>query len=284
MEKIVKTCFVFQTDSDIVNQVYKENNNYIIEYNETGDKNYCAIYFSSNDIYYPNNEDIFRKRIVEKNFYEWYNTRIEKAYKHIFVRDVFKQWYLSGINSNIDSQEKLFDYLKKETYGYNIINVGSSAGGYAAILYGSLLKAERVLAFNPQFEIASLLSSTSEFTNPLIFRCKDKKGMFYDIKDMLSSNTRIFYFLSLNSKWDAEQSLYVGKKKNLYRIKFKTSHHGIPFLKVALKKVINLDVNNLIEYSAYNHNPILFTIKMVGVKQTIKGICQQIKSSYAKRK
>ena len=108
--------FVFQTDSDIVRNVYDTQHNYLIEYNEQcKDKTYCAVYFCSNDLYYPNVEDIFRKRIVEKNFFEWYNLRIEKAYKHIFVRDVFKQWYLSGINQSIDSPERLIEFLKNET-------------------------------------------------------------------------------------------------------------------------------------------------------------------------
>ena len=166
--------FVFQTDSDIVRNVYDTQHNYLIEYNEQcKDKTYCAVYFCSNDLYYPNVEDIFRKRIVEKNFFEWYNLRIEKAYKHIFVRDVFKQWYLSGINQSIDSPERLIEFLKNETDGYRTIMSGSSAGGYAAILYGSILKVERVFAFNPQVELTSLLTKSNEKTNPLIFRLKE---------------------------------------------------------------------------------------------------------------
>lgn len=284
MEKIVKTCFVFQTDSDIVNQVYNEKDNYIIEYNETGDKKYCAVYFSSNDIYYPNNEEIFRKRIIEKDFFEWYNTRIKKAYKHIFVRDVFKQWYLCGINSNINSQEKLFDFLKKETFGYNIINVGSSAGGYAAILYGSLLKAEKVLAFNPQFEINSLLIRSSETVNPLVFRLKNIRSNYFDIKNINFDNTIIFYFMSNNSKWDIEQSSHIGNTNNLYKISFKTSHHGIPFLKVALPKVINLGINDLVYFSKKEYNPFVFTIKMVGIIKAFNGFVTQIYNAYKKRK
>lgn len=284
MEKIVKTCFVFQTDSDIVNQVYKKNDNYIIEYNEIGDKNYCAIYYSSNDIYYPNNEEIFRKRIVDKNFYEWYNTRIEKAYKHIFVRDVFKQWYLCGINSKIDSQQKLFEFLKKETNGYKIINVGSSAGGYAAILYGSLLKAERVLAFNPQFEINSLLHRSTEAINPLVFRLNNIRSNYFDIKNIDFNNTIVFYFISCKSKWDIEQNSHIGEKENLYKISFSTSHHGIPFLKVALSKVINLNKKELISFSKINHNPFVFTIKMVGLIKTLNGFISQVYKAYKKRK
>ncbi len=284
MEKIVKTSFVFQTDSDIVNQVYKENDNYIIEYNETGDKNYCAIYFSSNDIYYPNNEEIFKKRIIDKNFFEWYNTRIEKAYKHIFVRDIFKQWYLSGINSKIDSQEKLFDFLKKETYGYNIINVGSSAGGYAAILYGSLLKAEKVLAFNPQYEINSLLVRSTEAINPLVFRLKNICSNHFDLKNIDFNNTIVFYFMSCNSKWDIEQNIHIGDKDNIYKIGFNTSHHGIPFLKIALPRVINLSKDKLIGFSKKNHNPFVFTIRMVGLIKTLNGFIRQIYLAYKKRK
>ena len=139
MEKLDNT-YVFQTDSETVRRVYETNNNYLIEYSKGGDADTCAIYFSSNDIYYPNLEGIFTKRIVNKNFYEWYHTRINRASKHIFIRDVFKQWYLAGINAKIDSPEKLAAFLKQETQDYtNVITLGSSAGGYAAILYGSLI-------------------------------------------------------------------------------------------------------------------------------------------------
>ena len=64
---------MFQIDSKIVRSVYATEPNYIIDYDESSEENVCAIYFSSNDIYFPNTEEIFRKRIVEKNFFEWYS-------------------------------------------------------------------------------------------------------------------------------------------------------------------------------------------------------------------
>ena len=73
MEKLDNT-YVFQTDSEIIRGVYETNNNYLIEYSKDGNADTCAIYFSSNDIYYPNSEEIFTKRIVNRNFYEWYHT------------------------------------------------------------------------------------------------------------------------------------------------------------------------------------------------------------------
>lgn len=88
MEIANQSCFVFQTDSKIVQDVYRNQPNYLIEYNtQCTNKDYCAVYFCSNDIYYPNTEEIFKKRIIEKNFFEWYGSRIKKAYKHIFIRD-----------------------------------------------------------------------------------------------------------------------------------------------------------------------------------------------------
>ena len=49
----------FQADSDMVWSVYQNNSNYKIEYDDKcADKDYCAVYFCSNDIYFPNNEEI----------------------------------------------------------------------------------------------------------------------------------------------------------------------------------------------------------------------------------
>ena len=284
MEEMNKSCYVFQVDSDIVQQIYVKRDNFLIEYDDKGDKNWCAIYFCSNDIYYPNTEEIFRKRIVEKNFFEWYHSRINRAYKHIFVRDVFKQWYLTGINARINTPEKLTEFLRKETEGYNIVTVGSSAGGYAAILHGSLLNAKYVLAFNPQFEIKSLLQTTTEEKNPILFRNSSVIGEYFDILKYINVGTEIFYFGSNRSKWDVEQSIYIGVKPNIYSIKFKSSHHGIPFLKVALPVVLNLNMEKLKGLSGKIHNSIWFTYKMVGLIDTVVGFYKQLYSAYQKRK
>lgn len=285
METLKSTYHVFQTDSDIVNKVYQEQNNYLIEYDKKGDKEWCAIYFCSNDIYYPNTKEIFQKRIIDKNFFEWYHSRINKAYKHIFIRDIFKQWYLAGINININSPKKLIDFLIKETHGYKVITIGSSAGGYAAILYGSFINTQYVLAFNPQYELKSLLERSSEAINPLLFRIKDERIQYFDITTYINRQTNIFYFYSNASKWDREQNKHLIKDTpNLYKITFNTKHHGIPFLKVALPKVLNLNIEKLKSLSKNTHNPIWFTIQMVGIRKTLSGLYKQIKQSYLNRK
>ena len=197
---------MFQIDSEIVRSVYINQPNYKIEYNNSCKANICAIYFSSNDIYYPNNEEIFRKRIVEKNFFEWYNTRIN-ARKHIFVRDIFKQWYLEGINAKLDSPEKIFEWLKGETEGYEVVTVGSSAGGYSAVLYGSLLKAQKVIAFNAQFSLKAIADESGEECNPLVFKYKNNdRSKYFELKDKLSDSVNYFYFLSVGCEEDMLQA------------------------------------------------------------------------------
>lgn len=269
--------FVFQCDSNIVKRIYNERDNYLIEYDDNcATKEYCTIYFSSNNIYFPNTESTFEKRIVKKNSYEWYGLRTPQSHKHIFVRDIQKQWYIEGINKQINTPEKLLDWLKQEAKGYKIICLGSSAGGYAAVLYGSLLNADRVLTFNGQFEINGLLSSTTEDENPLLFRNKDTStARYFDIKPYINPHISIFYFTSLHSPWDKTQCKHIADVNSIIRIGFKTSHHGVPFFKCCLSTIVNSDKRKLIKMSLNSHHPFCFSIKLIGVFLTIKGIYKQ---------
>lgn len=279
---------MFQIYSEIVRSVYINQQNYKIEYNNSCKKNICAIYFSSNDIYYPNNEEIFRKRIVEKNFFEWYNTRIN-ARKHIFLRDIFKQWYLEGINAELDSPEKIFEWLKRETEGYEVVTVGSSAGGYSAVLYGSLLKAQKVIAFNAQFSLKAIADESGEKCNPLVYKYKNTdRSKYFELKDKISDSVNYFYFLSVGCENDMLQATKLFTPpippKSFNCLRFKTAHHGIPFLKVALVKVLNMGEKDLKGFSKKKNHPIWFTIRMVGVRKTITGFVLQAYKAYRKRR
>ena len=287
MEKVNGQGFVFQVDSDIVQDVYKNDANYLVEYDESVSVcDTCAVYFSSNDIYFPNTEEVFRKRIKENNFFEWYKCRIANTHKHIFIRDVFKQWYLAGINAEISNIDEMIEWLKDETKDYSrIVTVGSSAGAFAAILLGSVLGASRVLAFNPQFVLDTLLSVSTETINPLVFRLKDSKfRKYFDIRPYINGNVPIFYFYSNKSKWDVEQHSLLEADASVHEIVFKSSHHGIPFLKVALPEVINSSDDTLINFSRKVQSPLWFTIGRVGIVKTIQGLIRQMYQAYKKRR
>lgn len=91
--------YSFQVDSGIAIKAYTELDNYSIQESEV-DSNICAVYFSSNEIYYPNTESVFERDIFKKNRFEWFGCRIKDAEKHIFSRDVRNQWYLTGISAS----------------------------------------------------------------------------------------------------------------------------------------------------------------------------------------
>lgn len=95
-------------------------------------------FFSSNNIYYPNTQDQLEDTI-EKNKFEWENIAKSKSIltkygKMIFVRDMWKQWYINGINQKIDSVEKVIEFLRTETENMRVTTVGNSSGGYMATL------------------------------------------------------------------------------------------------------------------------------------------------------
>ena len=268
--------YVFQVDSELVNSVYDNQDNYLIESSSekaAEQKKYCAIYFSSNNLYYPNTEAEFNNAIVAKNRFEWYGTRIEKASKHIFLRDVFKQWYLKGVNAKINHPDALLEFLKQETKGFEIITLGSSSGGFAAVYYGQLLAAETTYSFNGQYEVDSLLRKSSKEVDPILFRNQNDTNLrtYYDIFKVIKAPSKIFYFRSNKSEWDVEQYTHI-KDLGINTFSFNTSHHGIPFAKTALPKVLNMDLSKINKFRNRNLNPVIFSFQVAGFKQTMKAV------------
>lgn len=235
------------------------------------------MYFTSHNLFYPDTIECFEKAIKEKDRYEWTRIKINRASKHIFLRDIFKIWYVKGINSKINSIPLILDFLKKETEGYDeIVMIGSSAGGTAAALFGSMLNADIVFDFNGQWEINS---SIKKFNIEKLIKLKEEYGIYYDLLNLVYDQNNIFYFVSEKSKWDSDQFIHSQKLK-INRLFFKTLHHGVPFLKVAIPVVLNMSRNELSSLSSRHYNPFFFTLKCVGLKQTIRGLYNQIIKKY----
>lgn len=276
MEKID---YVFQTDSEIIENTYIQNSNYLIEYSDKKEliDKYCIIYFSSHNIYDKNDEETFRTQVLKKNKFEWYNTRILKGSKHIFIRDIKKQWYLTGINYRINTIEKLYEFLQAESNGYKIITLGSSAGGFAAILIGSMLNAETILTFNGQFLLSDLLSDSSkklssEKIDPIIHREKNnfEINKYFSLRPYIKDSKNILYFYSDRSEWDVIQFNHISDFRNIQFIAFRTKHHGIPFLKTNLSSVLNMPIEKIHVFVGKINSPIIFSIKIDGLLKTVK--------------
>ncbi len=72
--------------------------------------------------------------------------------------------------------------------------------------------------------------------------------------------------------------------KSLCCLKFSTAHHGIPFLKVALGRVLNMSDGELRKYASKRNNPLWFTVNIVGCFKTMSGFLEQAYRAYRKRR
>jgi hypothetical protein len=69
----------------------------------------------------------------------------------IFLKDTLNSNYHKGVSGLSTDVDGTLEYLKKATQGYQkTIFLGNSGGGYAAILFGSLVSVTHVIAFVPQ--------------------------------------------------------------------------------------------------------------------------------------
>lgn len=271
----------FQIHSREVLSVYNNDRNILIEDGECPDGP-VIIYFTSHDLYYPNNSVSFHKSVIIGNRYEWRNLKIPGASKHIFVRDVFKQWYLRGINAHTNTLDKLCELLKGYIDKSEVITIGSSAGGSMAVYFGALLNAKKTIAFSPQIDLTKLIRTEYGKThNPIVVQ------MSSSLPDILSHiatsacNFMVFFPAKRNS-YDENQLESInqyfksGLPPNFNLLLFDTSHHGIPFPKAALKSVLNPGWIPKNKYISKISNPILFSIEEAGFIKTINGMASQL--------
>jgi hypothetical protein len=265
----VKTSDIFQIDSNAVKNALADLDNYKVIYSDRPgvDKNRCVIYFSSNEIYYPNTGKSFDESIIKKDKYEWKNNLLPGAGKHILVRDIQKQWYINGISAQCNTPALLVEKLRELTKGYTIFTVGSSAGGFGALLFGSLLGAKRIYAFNAQMDLRVIMKSSDETIDPLLFRYQSDPVMsqFFNISGFLKEDIEYFYFQSANSQMDLDQYEACTRKELLNRIQFSTSNHGFPFLRHDLKHVFAMSSDKLLELSQSRMHPFVFSVKIHGL-------------------
>ena len=71
----------------------------------------------------------------------------------LYIRDLDRNYYLNGIKYSATSIAELtsliLQYIHNKNYK-NVTTIGSSSGGFAALLYGNLINADHMIAFNPQ--------------------------------------------------------------------------------------------------------------------------------------
>lgn len=112
----------------------------------------------------------------------------------IFIRDLRQTWYHWGINGHTKNYDETAEYLSEAIGSHGIRNfmvLGSSAGGYAALIIGSLLEAE-VHSIAPQtfVDAANRIEYRDLFKDdkvPLLYENPDVCAQYFDVKPLLEN-------------------------------------------------------------------------------------------------
>lgn len=283
-------------DAEILQAAYAGDNYIVINTGSTNGR--CLICFSGNGLYYPNDYPTFAK-FVKCDRYEWKNVvkskEIQDYYEKIILcRDIYKQWYVTGINKNLDTVDKVvdkFNDLLGTTKKWDITTVGNSAGGYASVLFGILLNAQRIFCFSGQFNIYDEIYRDGKVVAPFLEKYRNNfQSKYFDINSLLvKSKVPIYYFYPAYCKWDAKEYSLIKDYKHLYPYPINSKNHGETIWGGEYSIVLTLDesqlraiCNNRIISAfrfARHFHPIMYCLKYYCKKRfkRFKGIYEKYK-------
>lgn len=187
---------------------------------------------------------------MQEDYYEWENVSSnasirEQACRYIFVRDVYKSFCIHGINVNLDSIDKVATELMKLTEGKKVITVGSSAGGYMALVFGLLLNASAVYAFAPQISL-----ETYNHFHPVKYiegyRDDKKIQPYLSIANLIKDNSHSELFIMYPTLCgeDVAQMKIVEAVQNDYvhLLKVKHDKHGTPIYGASVAEILGFSL------------------------------------------
>jgi hypothetical protein len=235
----------------------------------------CIVLFSGNGLYFPNTEDELSK-IIKCDRYEWEKLYPKNYEKIIFIRDVYKQWYIEGISTELDTVDKVKILIDEQIAGYKTTFVGSSAGGYAAVLFGNLCHADLIISLSGQFDLND--EKKREDANEILNKSLDHRYLKLD--GLVNKN--VVYFNPCYSSYDKPQVQLAHSINNIIVIEMKSSIHGVPFYPFALKKVLGGDIDKFKIMSRKKHNMMLFSIRNCTLADLLTWSIIRIKKVYTR--
>lgn len=172
----------------------------------------------------------------------------------------------------MNSIDKVADFLRDETKGYKVITIGSSSGGYLAVLLGCLLQADHVIAFSAQFELRNKFAFDP---NPFLQKYEGtERSKYYDLKPLIAdSSVPIYYFIPANCDQDIHHWNHVKNVPCVRCLPFKSSHHGVVIYKNNLSKIVSMrkeELEKIYEKQRWKKISVFnFSVEQVGLQHTI---------------
>lgn len=211
----------------------------------------------------------FKQNVAGVQPFEFFNTFSDCNAQTLFLKDPLKTWFLAGIPGFGDTVEDIVAKINtmKETFGIKrIITVGGSSGGFASLLFGSLLKADRAIALMPQTFVDPSLRGEKNITiyeknvRSLYELAPNSAEQYGDIRANLISNvnsTTEYHVFYPDFTEDIIFAEYLHGVKNLYLYKAKYDKHSLgQFMKehnilkpLIMSAMYDLDINHTIKSS-----------------------------------
>lgn len=94
--------------------------------------------------------------VKRPNGFDFLNSAIRVSTDALMIRDTRNLWYHGGVEGLGTDPLQMADAIEKFTSQYSeVVTLGSSMGGYAALLFGHLLGADKTIAVVPQIRIGT---------------------------------------------------------------------------------------------------------------------------------
>jgi len=146
--------------------------------------------------------------------FEFFNSISDVPCDKIYLRDFNQLWYQEGVDEKINNSQKLIDYLREVLQNrkyQRVCFLGNSMGAYAALLFGSILNVDQVIAFAPQTYInrfQRFITLDWRWSKQIkrVHNNSDKSKEFFDLKKAIpekqSITTRMDIYYSTKDRLD----------------------------------------------------------------------------------
>ncbi len=154
--------------------------------------------------------------------FEFFNSISDIPCDKLFLRDFSQAWYQKGVDSRLNHIDKIITYIQDKTRKNRydkICFLGNSMGGYAAILFGSIINVDTVISFAPQTFINRfhrMINRDKRWQNQMnqVYAFEKKRKDFFDLKKYLKKNNS--YKTQINIYYSPKDIL---DKKHAERLK-----------------------------------------------------------------
>lgn len=225
MKKYIQ--FELNNQNKLLNYMYKQDNIRIID--GMADNKKCIVICSSNGVYFPDTYEKFREKIVCDNYFEggrMASLLIDCVERIILIRDIYKSYYVTGINERYNTIDKVLELLDHLTKGFTTVMAGSSSGGYLAEILGSYLNAEYVISFAGQWNLYTYKDVVKKMYFLRERADNVQYSKYFDLYELLRDNkTPILYIYGGLNMSDANQIDGAADISSLYLITINSMLH-----------------------------------------------------------